>query len=323
MKLRQFLRWLPPVVLTASSALVIWQRQAVIDWWRLQNYTPSARVVALADDTTMNPSARRVFYVNHPQLEGKQDFNNHCNQDNEETIVLGCFVSNRGIYIYDVTEPRLKGIHEVTAAHELLHAAYDRLSKKQRNDIDKKLSDFIATLDNDRIKQAVESYRTKDASSVPNELHSIIGTEVRNLTPELEDYYKRYFTNRLKIVEYSEQYEKAFNDIKNRVAALDAELAKLKLKIEANEAELNRLANEINADRRKLDAMLAAGDQQGYNAAVPGFNAKVRRYNSLVAATRELINRYNRIIEERNALASEERELRDSLDSRLSPQDQE
>lgn len=320
MKLRQFLRWLPPVVLTAASALVIWQRQAVIDWWRLRGYVPSARVVALADDTTMNPSARRVFYVNRPQLEGKQDFNNHCNQDNEETIVLGCYVSNRGIYIYDVTEPRLKGIHEVTAAHELLHAAYDRLGKSERTDIDKKLTNFLATLDNDRIKQSVESYRNKDASSVPNELHSIIGTEVRNLTPELEAYYSQYFTNRLKIVEYSEQYEKAFNDIKNRVAALDAELAKLKLKIEANEAELSRLADEINADRRKLDAMLAAGDQQGYNAAVPGFNAKVRRYNSLVAATRELINRYNRIIEERNALASEEQQLIEAIDSR--PQEQ-
>lgn len=323
MKLKRFLSWLPPVLLTSLSALAIWQKQAIIDWWRLRGYTPSARVVALADNTTMNSGARHIFYVNRPSLEGKQEFNNHCSKGNEETIVLGCYISFRGIYIYDVAEPKLKGIHEVTAAHELLHAAYDRLSKKERQDIDKKLADAFAKIDNERIKKAAETYRKKDASIVPNELHSMIGTEVRNLPPELEAYYARYFTNRLKIVELSEQYEKAFTDIKNQVEAYDAELQVLKAKIEANKAELDRLGNELNSDRETLENMRSSGDIEGFNAGVPAYNAKFRRYKSLLNATNNLIDRSNQILIERNKLVAEQIELNSAIDSRIQPQTQE
>ncbi len=38
-------------------------------------------------------------------------------------------------------------------------------------------------------------------------MHSVLGTEVANLPPALENYYKQYFTNRQAIVNYANQYE--------------------------------------------------------------------------------------------------------------------
>lgn len=44
-------------------------------------------------------------------------------------------------------------------------------------------------LDNTRIKNVIGLYRKANAN-VSNELHSILGTEVRNLPSDLEAYYK-------------------------------------------------------------------------------------------------------------------------------------
>lgn len=304
-----------------GSGLGIWKRQAIIDWWRLRGYDPPARIVELANNTTMNSSSRRLFYVFHPALEDKETFNTHCDIA-EETIIMGCYVNNRGIYLYNVQDPRLAGIHEVTAAHEMLHAAYDRLSSSERERIDGQLTDFFDTITDERLIETVESYRKRDPTIVLNELHSILGTEVRNLPAELETYYKRYFDNRLNVVEYSEGYERVFTEIKNQLDLYQTEMNKLKPQIETNQAKLKTMNQEIQSDRSRLDGMLASGNTAGYNAAVPGFNAKVRSYNNLVASTKALIDRFNHLVQEYNKLAAKQHDLIESLDSSLTGQSQ-
>lgn len=322
MSSRRLLGWLPTLLITVGGVLAIWQRQNIIDWWRLRSYQPPDRIVALAEATTMTDYGRKLFYVNHPELNDKTTFSGHC-KITEETIVLGCYIQNKGIFLYDVQDQRLKGVHEVTAAHEMLHAAYERLSSKEKQRLDKLSGDFFATVTDARVKETVDSYRARDPSVVPNELHSIIATEVRDIPSELEIYYQKYFTNRRSIVEFSERYEQAFTDLKNRVADYDAKLASLKTRIDANETTLRQLRDEIETDRARLDAMLASNDVAGYNAAVPGFNQKVRRYNSLLNETRNLISEYNRLVEERNQLAAQQQELIEAIDTRLGTQQQE
>jgi len=119
---RNYRRLLYLVVPLALGGIVFWQRWAIFDTWRLRDYSAPDAVVALADATAMKDSARRLFYVYHPAILDKADFNTYC-RDNEHTIVLGCYRTARGIYIYDVADPRLNGIKEVTAAHELFHGA--------------------------------------------------------------------------------------------------------------------------------------------------------------------------------------------------------
>jgi predicted nucleic acid-binding Zn-ribbon protein len=293
----------------------LWQRQELYDWLRLRNYQPSAQIVALANATTMNDQARRLFYVHHPSLDDKQAFNQNCTET-ENSIVLGCYIKHRGIYIFDVTDPRLNGIEEVTAAHEMLHAAYDRLNTKDRQRVDLLTAQAFEALKDERLNDTVERYRQRDATIVPNELHSILGTEVRNLPQELEDYYKKYFNNRAVIVALSEQYQQAFTERQNKIEEYDRELKSLQQRIESIQASLNSQESALDAERRRLDDLRARNQIEAYNAGVPGFNELVRRYNADVSTARSLIDRYNHIVAERNALAVEENELIEAIDSR-------
>jgi uncharacterized protein YeaO (DUF488 family) len=296
--------------------LVAWfQRQYVYDQWRLSNYQPSAEIAALADRTTMTDKGRRLFYVNQPVVVSEADFNESC-KTQESSIVLGCYIQNRGIYIYNVTDERLTGVKEVTSAHEMLHSAYDRLSSKEKQRIDQLTDQAYKQLNNERIRKNVENYRSQDPSVVPNELHSILATEVRTLSPDLEEYYKQYFDDRQKIVDFSERYEAEFTSRQQKVADIDKQLASLKQKIEAERSSLDADYNNLLSEKRRLDALLTAGDVAAYNQSVPGFNSDIADYNSSVRMVDSDIAEYNSLVKQRNAIAVEVQNLAEAIDSR-------
>ncbi len=292
-----------------------WQQDALYDAWRLRNYTPPAEIAQLADKTTMTDSSRRLFYVYKPQLEDKAAFNDHCS-GTEQTIVLGCYIQHQGIYLYRVTDARLSGVIEVTAAHELLHAAYDRLSTKERTRIDSLTAAVAAQVTDDRLKQTIENYRKKDASVVPNELHSILATEIRTLPTELEQYYSKYFTDRNKIVDFAESYNEAFTERENEVANIDTQLAKLKSQIDSLNSSLEAQQTSLKNQFTELSRLRESGQTEEYNQGVPVYNRSVSNYNAAVNQQKLLVAEYNTLVEKRNTLAVEENQLIEALDSR-------
>ena len=311
--------WLSVSVVLGIGLLAYTQKQALYDWYRLRNYQPPAHVVSLANDITVTDQARRIFYVNQPAIEGKEVFGTNCpNNGNEQTIVLGCYhPPQRGIYIFAVTDPQLQNVQQVTAAHELLHAAYDRLDPKERQRIDSLLQNYYQTqLSDERLKDTIAAYQKSEPNEVINEMHSIFGTEVAGLPAELETYYQRYFSDRQKIVAYAAKYQGAFTSRRNLIIQYDAQLGELKRSIDANRSQLDSLASQLNTQRRTLDA-LALSDPAAYNRQVDSFNAQVVAYNNLRAQTQALISQYNKLVETRNAVAIEEQNLAQSLDSRL------
>jgi phage shock protein A len=292
------------------------EHQTLQDWWLLRNYVAPAPVAAIASRDTFTQEGQTLFYVNKPSIEDKSVFAGHC-KTAEQSIVLGCYVNTEGIYLLNVTDTRLQGVEEVTAAHEMLHAAYDRLSKSQRAHIDDLTAKAFAAVKDDRIIANVADYRKRDASVVPNELHSILATEVRVLPAELETYYKQYFNDRLKIVGFSEQYEQVFEDLKTKVASYDTQLEALKPQIDQLEAQVNLKGNTLEQTKKQMDALLASGQRDAYNAQVNGFNAQVRAYNTNVVKLKNLIDQYNNLVNQRNALATTQRDLVQSIDSRF------
>jgi len=319
--MNKFLRYtwtVVPLFVIAGSIYGILHRQQILDYLALRNYTPNHRVISLADDTSMNSGMRKVFYINHPDLEDKTNFRKNC-PSTEQSIVLGCYVQRDGIFLLDVTDQRLNGVIQVTAAHEALHAQYDRLSRSERTRVNNLTQQFFDQLDDPRIKKTVEQYRSKDPSVVPNELHSILGTEVRHLSPELEAYYGRYFNDRSKIVGYSEKYENIFVSLNDQVDEYDSRLRELKVQIESNQKEIEGLNTELEQQKERLDNLSSSGRTEAYNSAVPQYNAQVNSYNQLIATTRNLINQYNGIVEKRNAIATAEQELIQSIDSNSLP----
>lgn len=303
-------------LLLIATPIAGWsQRWQIFDWYRLQSYSAPSEIAAIADRASMTDYARRLFYVYRAELHDREGFNNNCH-GSEQTIVLGCYVEHDGIYIYNVEDDRLDGIIEVTAAHEMLHAAYGRLSSKERQRVDEMTQKEFKNLKDERVLSTVENYRKKDASLVPNELHSIIATEVRNISPQLEEYYKQYFHDRSVVVSLAEKYERAFSARENKIKAYDAELKQLQSSIDSEKAALSRQLTDLNNQRQTLDSYLAAKRYEEYNARVPQFNASVKAYNDRVANIRSLINRFNQIVEQRNAIVLEENELMQAIDSR-------
>lgn len=315
MKFRYALSWLVFIAVVAGLVIGVSNLQEITDWLRLRNYHPDAQIVRIADSDTMKSETRRVFYINHPELDGKQQFNGHCRSEAEQTIVLGCFIDNQGIYLLNVTDSRLNGVLEVTAAHETLHAMYARLNKNERAKVDKMTTSFFSTLNDERIQKTVEGYRSKDPSVVPNELHSILGTEVRHLSPQLENYYKKYFSDRGKIVDFSDNYEKAFLDIENSAKDYDARLSALKQSIENDEAQLKTQAVALDEKQRELNSLRASNDISGYNSQVPVYNNMVKEYNLLVSRTKQEINQYNSLLSVRNDLVLQQQQLYQEIDS--------
>lgn len=304
------------VVFWAIVALAFMQRQAIIDWWRLRGYEPPAEIAALADNTTMTDEGRRLFYVYRPGLEQAASFNQNCTTNNEFSIILGCYVSGQGIYVFKVDDDRLAGVEEVTAAHEMLHAAYDRLSSKQREDIDAQLLAVYEGMENERLRTTIEQYRESDSSVVPNELHSILGTELRVLTPELERYYAQYFKDRTVIVGYSETYEKAFSDRKAQIDSLEAELKSLQESVETRKTALEKLAAQLEVDYRYLESQRDELSATQFNTLANVYNSQVAAYNKEVRAVSALIDRYNAIYQDYEKVIIERQDLYQAIDSR-------
>ncbi len=307
--------------LLAAPFLVYFNAQALTDWAQLRNYMPPAVVASLASQDTMTAQARHIFYVNHPQLEtDANQFRSDCSES-EKTIVLGCYHSNQdGIFVYNVQDPRLAGVQQVTAAHEMLHAAYDRLSSKDKNYVDGLLQSYYNSQHDQRIIDTINAYRQSEPNDVVNEMHSVFGTEIANLPAPLEQYYTRYFSDRAAVVAFANNYEVEFTSRSDQIKADDAQLAQMKAQIDQQEQSLSQQLSSINSERAQLDSQRAGGQIDQYNAGVAAFNADVGRYNAGVASLKSDIATYNALVIERNSIANELTSLDKAIDTRVAPQ---
>lgn len=286
----------------------------VTDKIRLINYNAPPEISQMADDASMTDKSRQVFYVHKPELNSKELFNENCPLP-ELTFVLGCYTGS-SIYLLDIETAELEPAESVTAAHEMLHAAYDRLPNAERERIDGLLrQEFEASTDK-RLIDLIGKYEKHDSQSIPTELHSIIGTEVKKLNPELEEYYSQYFIDRSKVVDDFFSYEQVFVDLEktlnNLQEGLDSDKAKIK-QIEKNlETQLGQI-DDINEEMRLLEQ---SNDISGYNALVPRQNSLVNSYNANIREHRATVKNHNRKVERYNKISVRHNDLLNSVNSK-------
>jgi hypothetical protein len=310
------------VVVLAALVLAAFNRQAIQDWWKLRGYQSPSAVVQLADQDTMNSYTQHLFYLNKPQLPTTvASFRQDC-PENKDTIVLGCYhPGQNGIFIYNVQDPALAGIQQVTAAHEVLHAVYARLSSRDRSQLDNELEAFYKHGLTDPVVMAeVKLYQQTEPTDVMDEMSCTFGTEVANLPATLTAYYNRFFTNRVAIVAYEQRYEGAFISRQSTIANDDQQLAAMKQQINAQQAALGSQLTQINSNRTNLNSLLSSGQAAAYNAAVPGFNNEIDTYNAAVNSLRTTINSYNQLVASRNLIAGQLTTLDSAIDTRQIPQ---
>ena len=308
-------RFLFSISLVVLVGVGFWQRQNMIDWYQLRGYEAPIPIAALATKSEMSDKARRIFYVNKPEIQEKATFYKSC-EEGETAVVLGCYKPRNGIYLLKVDDQRLAGVEEVTAAHEMLHAAYGRLDVRQQRRIAKLLNDAYANISDASISDKVALYKQSGAD-VTNELHSILGTEVAKLPPELETYYQQYFGNRQTVVTFAAHYQAEFTSRKNKVIAYDKQLADIEQQVNSNNKDLDTQQAALQAESARLDALLKNGDIAEYNAGVGAYNQSIVPFRNLLSQTRGLVEQYKTILAERNAVAVEAQELNKALDSRI------
>jgi uncharacterized protein YukE len=317
--MKRLKRYLVMIATIAVAIVGIRFTQEIGDWGKLLTYEPPPEIAKLATSATMTDAARRLFYLNQPTIETTKSSLNLC-KGSEHTIVLGCYVTTKGIFLQAVTDLRLQGVMEVTAAHEMLHAAYQRMSVFEQTQVNQKLRGVLNTLANARIIKLVSTYESQDPRSVDSELHSIFGTEVRDLSPELETHYRRYFTDRLSLVALSERYEGIFTTLKNKSKTLGQQLQTQNQALEQLADRVKQEGNMVESERSNLQAAIAANPSSDYSSRVSAFNDRVRNYNQLVIQLKEQTASYNQLVTERNSINREEKSLFESLENKSTRQ---
>lgn len=306
----QLALWLV-IIVVAIVAILNWRW--IYDSARLLQYQPPANIEQIADATTMNTHARRVFYATQPSIDTAANFRGHCLQQESGGAVLGCYASNR-IYIFDVNNDELQGIEEVTGAHEMLHAAFVRLSSEERNEVTELLLEQEQSLQDDSaFRERMAVYDELSETDRVDELHSILATEQGTLSEELERYYGEYFADRQAVTTLYKQYADVFAAVKNEAnqlaASLDAQAVAINERSAAYEAANQTLTADIQAFNQQANqpngfgseaAFNAARDQlmqrsdaleserQSINAAVDAYNQDKARYEDVAAHLAEL-----------------------------------
>jgi predicted nucleic acid-binding Zn-ribbon protein len=257
-----------------------------------------------------------------PEVDDSQTFNTKCGRTEQSTAILGCYVDDR-IYLYYVTDSRLNGIKEVTAAHEMLHAAYQRMSDTERAHVNKLVEAEYQKLTTDPdFAERMAYYARNEPGERDNELHSIIGTEVANINPELEAHYAKYFTDRSKIVALHDSYDAEFTKLDKEAKALSVQLDTLSKKIDSDSALYNDEVKNLNKDISSFNKRASSGQfssQAAFNSERQGLQQRVTAVSSLRSAINAEIDKYETLRTQYNDTVTQSRTLYQSIDSTLAP----
>lgn len=304
------------------ALILLLNRQYIIDQVTVWQYQPSGQIAALAERTTMKDTGKFYFYASRPSLEDAGAFNQKCDRKEQSTAILGCYTGHN-IYIYNVTDGRLDGIREVTAAHEMLHAAYDRLGDDERNKLDKLLeAEYEKLKGNKQLAERMAFYARTEPGERGNELHSVIGTEIADIAPELETHYKKYFENRHQVVALHNKYESLFSSLQSRAENLSAQLSQLGDTIEADSVNYNKDVIQLNQAIEAFNAKAENGgfsSQEEFDSERSALMARADQLEATRKAINDMISRYESLRQELLNIASQSQELNRSIDSTLAP----
>jgi prefoldin subunit 5 len=308
--------------LVITSVLLIVNKQRVIDQLTVWQYHPTSEVISLADRAGMSGYGKFLYLASQPTLDATQNFNTECDRVEKVTSILGCYRDYK-IYLYDVTDPQLDGIREVTATHETLHAAYIRMDDNEKTNVDALLDVEYKKLEtNKNFADLMSFYDRTEPGQRDNELHSIIGTEVAEISPELESHYKQYFSDRQKVVALNASYSSVFQKLETRANELTTQINALSRSISDRSTQYNADINVFNSDKESIKTRLNNNEfssQEQLNKETANLNSRVPVLNSTLASIKADIANYESLLAELNSIASQSKKLNNSIDSTLAP----
>lgn len=297
---RQVQRELKAAIVVVAVMLAVnfvVQNRTVRDVFAGMWFQPSAQMATMAGELELTATGERILKATQPVLEGQESFNEHCDSHESELSLLGCYTEGK-IYVYEITEERLAASNKVTLAHELLHAAWERMSFSEQEEI-RGLLEEVRRENEEWFRTELVAY-TEEAQM--EEVWTRAGTKLRDLPAALEAKYARYFRNRLRIVEFYEEYQAPFRELQAR----NEELRKL---IFAMKDEIERERDEYLAAVAVLDAEVdefnRCADEPGCFATDAEFEDKRAGLEEARARLLKERERLNAKIDENNARVEE------------------
>jgi len=305
--------------LLAAAGWLVLNRQYVMDQVSVWSYTPSSKIQAIEAQVAFTPKGQFHFYSTQPEVDGSDKFNQDCPRQEVGNPILGCYTGQHRIFIYEVGNAQLDGIEEVTAAHEMLHAAWERMGDSERGRIGALLRAEYQKLASDtELTTRMDYYERTEPGQFENELHSILATESRTLSPELETYYKQFFQDRQKVVSLHEKYNTIFKNLKNETETLYTELTALGSSIEARTTTYNRDVSQLSADIQAFNGRANSNDFSSMSQFNRERSLLLVRSNQIDADRASIssdIDSYNAKYERYQQLSSEIEVLNKSIDS--------
>lgn len=258
------------VGLVAALAWGLMNREWIVDYVRGVSYQPTSEMSAIRDKLKLTDKGKFLFNAMQPMLNGRETFNNVCRTATDtEVAVLGCYTGGN-IYIYNIVSDELKGIRELTTAHELLHAVWARMSDDERVALTEPLT-RVFEANQDLLGKELDTYDIKEKQE---ELYVRAGTEVANLPDILEKHYGEVFSDQDLVVDFYNSYIKTFREIETEMDNLKAEMDTLSAEIDSLKVEFERAPTW--ALHYRINALV-----DEYNARVEKYNADIERYESL------------------------------------------
>ena len=312
---RNYCGWVILLVLVAIATIIVLNRAWIYDWFRGITYQPNAEMAGIRGKLNLTGRGEFLFNATQPELNEADAFNANCRQDESEVAVLGCYTAGN-IYVYNITDVKLDGIRELTAAHELLHAVWARMGSKERENL-RPILQQVYQNNLSVLKDDIETYADDEWIE---EIFVRAGTEIKKLPDTLEKYYAEIFDDQDAIVDFYESYIAVFREIKMKMEGLASEIEVLRDSVNAKMAEYENKVNQLEMDITRFNS---CAETAGCFATEAEFyvqrNTLVARENELNLLNDEInnmIDNYNLKVDEYNADALESRKLQNMINSK-------
>ena len=316
------IKWLLLAGILAAAVILVLNRDKVYDYYRGLIYKPSSEMVKIRDSLGLTTEGEFVFNASQPVLSERDEFNANCREDDAETAILGCYAMEN-IYVYNIEDEQLKGIRELTAAHELLHAVFARMNDNEKDALRGDLQTVLKN-NGEILQEDLSIYSTEEQFE---ELYVRAGTEVKKLPDNLEKHYAKVFKDQDKVVSFYDSYIAVFRRLKAELKALESELDELNSRIDSMTLEYETRARQYSTD---VDQFNVCADTAGCFGSQWEFdtrrNVLVNEQVALDAMYDEitnLVNEYNDKVKVYNNDVIETNRLNDKINSNIKPKEME
>jgi hypothetical protein len=314
------------VLVYGTGGYVLLNKQHVTDQLRAAEFKPTAANREQVKRSGMSATGQFLFYASDPVVLDKFDFNTTCSAETVDTSILGCYIpSTKRIYLYHQTDKRVDGDEEVMAAHEMLRAAWDRMSVAQHDALIPALKKVLAAGGDSRleIKSRYASIGENDPADRYGELYAIAGTEVADVGPTLEASYAPYFIKRSTVTRlnlFANAYVFALtSQINSFNSNLTTNYKKIKARKKSINGQVDSYNSAVSAFNARAQTLGGFASEGQFDAARAVLEGRRNSINGQIKSVNKTIDAYNAQLKQLRVLEKSAISLGRSLNTNLAP----